>query len=118
MSGRPTIELTVWQMITGRTLLRPVLLVAHVLQPVDDLAVERLLDGDVGHGRGRGGPVPVLLARREPDHVAGPDLLDRPAPAPHPAAAGRDDERLAQRVGVPRGPGAGLERDGGPGDAG
>ena len=48
------------------------------------------------------GAVPVLLARREPDHVAGPDLLDRPAPAaatqPQP---GRDDQRLAERVGVP-----------------
>ena len=69
------------------------------------------LDGDVGHGRGRRGPVPVLLARREPDHVARPDLLDRPAPALRPAAAGGDDQRLAERVRVPRRAGAGLERD-------
>ena len=31
------------------------------------------------------GAVPVLLAGREPDHVAGPDLLDRAAPALRPA---------------------------------
>src|SRR4051812_37703409 len=86
-----------------------VLPVAHVFQPVDDLPVERLLDGDVRHGRGRRGSVPVLLARREPDHVAGTDLLDRAALPLDPAAAGRDDEGLPQRVGVPRGPGAGLE---------
>ena len=61
--------------------------------------------------------VPVLLARREPDHVAGPDFLDRPALALRPAAAGRHDQRLAQRVRVPRGPGARLEGDAGAGDA-
>src|SRR3954469_20117584 len=49
-----------------------VLLVGDVLHPLDHLAVEPLLDGDVGHRRGGRRPVPVLLARREPDHVAGP----------------------------------------------
>ena len=86
-----------------------------MLQPIDDLAVELLLDGDMRHGRGRRGTVPVLLARREPDHVAGMDLLDRAALPLDPAAAGRDDEGLAQRVGVPRRPGPGLERDAGTG---
>jgi hypothetical protein len=56
----------------------------------------------------------VLLARREPDHVARPDLLDRPAPALRQPAAGGHDERLAERVGVPRRPCAGLERNAGP----
>src|SRR5436305_147155 len=95
-----------------------VLLVAHMLQPVDDLAVERLLDGDVSHGRTRRGPVPVLLARREPDHVAGMDLLDRAALPLDPAAARRDDEGLAQRMGMPGRPGPGLERDAGTGRTG
>src|SRR5438128_353486 len=36
-----------------------VLLVRDVLQPVDRLAVERFVDGDVLHGGGRGGAVPV-----------------------------------------------------------
>ena len=71
------------------------------------------LDGDVRHGRGRRGAVPVLLARREPDHVARPDFLDRAAPALRPAAAGRHDQGLAQRVRVPCRAGAGLERDAG-----
>ena len=75
------------------------------------LAVELFLDGDVGHGRGRRGAVPVLLARREPDDIAGPDLLDRAALALDPAAAGRDDQRLAERMRVPGGAGAGLEGD-------
>ena len=57
--------------------------------------------------------VPMLLTRRERDHVAGPDLLDRATPALSAAAACRHDQRLAQRVGVPGGPGAGLERDAG-----
>src|SRR5262249_24319824 len=91
----------------------PVLFVADRFHPVHRLAVELFLDGDVRHGRGRRGAVPVLLARREPDHVARPDLLDRAAPALGQAAAGRHDQGLAQRVGVPRRPGAGLERDAG-----
>src|SRR5262249_22106990 len=63
-------------------------------------------------------PVPVLLPRREPDHVAGPNLLDRAALALHPAAAGRDDQGLAQWMRVPRRPGTGLEGDAGTGRAG
>src|SRR4051794_12411417 len=66
-----------------------VLLVAHVFEPIDDLAVERLLDGDVRHGRRRRGPVPVPHAGREPDHVAGVDLLDRAPFLLDPAATGR-----------------------------
>jgi len=49
------------------------------LHPLDHLAVERLLDGVVRMAVvGAAAPVPVLLARREPDHVARPDHLDRP----------------------------------------
>src|SRR5579864_963481 len=91
----------------------PVLLVADLFQPVDDLPVELLLDGDVRHRGGRGGSMPVLLAGREPDHVTGADLLDRSTFALGPATAGRDDEGLAERMGVPRGPRARLEGDAG-----
>ncbi len=63
------------------------------------------------HRRGWRSTVPMLLARREPDHVARPNFLDRAAPALHPAAASRHDQGLAQRVGVPCCPSAGLERD-------
>src|SRR5437764_10616756 len=82
-----------------------ILLVADLFHPLDSLTVEGLLDRDVGHRRGGRRPVPMLLTRREPDHVAGPDLLDRPTPALRPAAAGRHDQRLTERVGVPGGPG-------------
>src|SRR3954468_20482789 len=93
--------------------LAPILLVADVFHPLDHLAVERLLDGDVRHGRGRRGAVPVLLARREPDHVARPDLLDWASPALRQAAASGHNQCLAERMGVPRRSGAGLERDAG-----
>ena len=53
----------------------------------------------------------MLLARRKPHHVAGPDLLDRPALALHPAAAGGDDQGLAERIRMPRRARAGFERD-------
>ena len=45
--------------------------------------------------------MPVLFAGREPDHVTGPDLLDRPAFALSPAAASHDDESLAERMRMP-----------------
>src|SRR5438067_975111 len=94
-----------------------ILVVADLLHPVDDLAVQRFLDGDMGHRRRRLGAVPMLLAGRRPDHVTWADLLDRSAPALHPTAARRDDQRLAERMGVPVAAGARLESDGGAGHA-
>ena len=48
----------------------------------------------------------------------GPDFLDRAALALDPAAAGGDDQRLTERMRVPGGAGAGLERDAGAANAG
>src|SRR5271157_5509602 len=90
-----------------------VLSVADLLHPVDDLAVQRFLNGDMGHGCGWSGAVPVLLAGREPDHVTRPDFLHRAAFALDAAATGRDDQRLTQRMRMPGRAGAGLERDAG-----
>src|ERR1017187_4410287 len=53
-----------------------VLLVGHLLHPIDGFAIEFFLDGNMGHSRGLRRPVPMFLPRRKPDHVAGPDLLD------------------------------------------
>src|SRR5437764_5998179 len=63
-------------------------------------------------GRWRG-TVPMLLARREPYHIAGADLFERSAPALRPSAAGGHDESLAERMRVPCRPRAGLECDAG-----
>ena len=84
--------------------------VADLLHPIDNLAIELFLNGDVRHGRGRRSPMPVLLARREPDHIAGPDFLDGSSLALNPAAARRDDESLTERMRVPCGPRARLKR--------
>src|SRR2546426_11628390 len=54
--------------------------------------------------------MPMPLARRATDHVAGPDDLDRAAPGLHETAAGRDDERLTERMRVPIAACAWLER--------
>ena len=77
------------------------------------LPVELFLNGDVGHGGGWRSAMPMLLARRKPDHVARTDFFNRSSPALRPAATGGDDEGLTQRVGVPGGASAGLEGDGG-----
>jgi hypothetical protein len=69
-----------------------VLLVADLLHPVDDLAVELFLNGDMGHGRGRHGAMPMLLTRRASDHVTRSNHLDWTAPALYEAAARRHDQ--------------------------
>ncbi len=79
-----------------------VLFVADLFHPVNHFAVERFLNGDVGHGRGWRGAVPMFLARREPDHVTGPNLFDRAAPTLRSLAASRDDQGLAQADGCAR----------------
>jgi hypothetical protein len=60
-----------------------------LLESVDHLAVFLFLNGDVGHGCGSRGTMAVVLAGREPNDIARPDLLDGAALSLHPAAAGR-----------------------------
>ena len=87
----------------------PILLFTDLFQPVDHLAVLLFLNGDVRHSCGCRGAMPVLLAGRKPNHIARPNLFDWTSPVLRPTAAGRDDERLTERMGVPRSPCAGLE---------
>src|SRR5438105_13657355 len=63
------------------------------------------------HSAGCRGALLVFLTRLEPDHVPWPNVLDGNTPALDPAAAGRHDQGLAQRVAVPGGPSARLECD-------
>jgi hypothetical protein len=55
--------------------------------------------------------MPVLQPWRKPHDVTGADLLDRGALALHPSKAGGDDQRLPERMRMPRGAGTRLERD-------
>jgi membrane protease YdiL (CAAX protease family) len=85
----------------------------HVHQPWGILnsvftAVERFLNGNMRHRRGRRCAVPVLLTGLEPDHIARVDFLDRSALALYQAAARRDDEDLAEGMSVPCRASAGL----------
>jgi hypothetical protein len=86
-----------------------VLFVSDLFHPIDDLAVELVLNRNMHHGSSRRSPVPVLLAGREPDHIARADLFDRSAFTLGPAAARRDDKRLPERVRMPSRARAGLE---------
>src|SRR5690349_5277708 len=88
-----------------------VLRIGHFLQPLHRLAVEHFLNREVRHGRGWSGAMPVLLVRWKPDDVARTDLLDRPTSALDQAEAIGDDQRLTQRMGVPRGASTGFEGD-------
>ena len=84
-------------------------MVADLLQPFNVFAVQRFLHRGVRHRRGGRRAMPMLLARRKPDDVAGAYLLDRSAFALDPAEAGRDDQGLAERMGVPGGARTRLE---------
>src|SRR3954466_7797722 len=69
------------------------------------------LDRDMRHRRCRSCAVPMLVTRRAPDHVVGPDLLLGFAPTLGPAHTGDHDQRLAARMRVPIASCARLERD-------
>jgi hypothetical protein len=84
------------------------LLVADLFHPIDTFAVELFHDCDVRHCNGRCATVPMLLARRTPDSIAGPDFLFGLAPTLRPAASGGDYQRLAERMGMPCSPGSGF----------
>src|ERR1019366_4585066 len=86
-----------------------VLLVAHRFEPFHVLAVLGFLHGEVLHAVLGRGAVPVLLVRRNPDRVAGPDLADRTAPGLHMADAGDDVQSLPERMGMPERARARLE---------
>lgn len=57
----------------------------------------------MSHGGGRRGAVPMFFPRREPDDIAGTNLLDGATPTLDSTTARRHDQRLPQRVGVPGG---------------
>lgn len=58
----------------GPTPLRQILFVAYLFHPFDDLAVERLRNGDMRHrGRWRGA-MPMSFIRRTPNYVARSDF--------------------------------------------
>ena len=88
-----------------------VLLVADLFHPLDHFAVELFLNGDMRHTGGCRGSMPVFLTRRDPDNITLPDFLNWTAPLLNPACASGHDQNLAQRVGMPCCPSAGLERD-------
>ncbi len=61
-----------------------------MLLPVDSLTFLLFLDRNVGHGCSCSRPMPVPLARREPDHITWMDFLNRAAVALNPPAASGD----------------------------
>ncbi|SFH20740.1 PHP domain-containing protein [Streptomyces mirabilis] len=74
--------------------------------------------GDVGHERGVGGAVPVLLAGRALDGLSGAHACDVSVSGADQSDAVGDVEGLAVGVGVPIRAGAGGEADQGGGEAG
>jgi hypothetical protein len=55
--------------------LTTVLFVGHLFHPIDHLAIEVFLNSDMCHRGGGRSPMPVLLAGRNPDHIARANFL-------------------------------------------
>lgn len=85
------------------------LLVSDLFNPSYRIPVQCFLDGDMAHACRGGCSMPVLLARFEPNHVARPYLLNRATVSLNETEARRYNQRLAERVGVPRRARARLE---------
>src|SRR5215213_819110 len=74
-----------------------IFLVGYILHPLDVLAIEGLLHGDVHHPGVRPRAMPVLLTGRNPHRIAGLDFADRPAFRLHAPHAGNHVQRLTKR---------------------
>jgi len=86
-----------------------VLFVTDLFHPVDHLAIELFLNGNVRHGSGWRGTVPMFFPGREPDDIARMDLLDGTALALHSPATACDNQGLSKGMGMPCGACTGLE---------
>jgi hypothetical protein len=93
-----------------------VLFVTDVLHPIHDLAVQTFLDCDMSHGCGGCCPMPVLFARRKPDHVSGAYFLSCAAFPLDPSTAGRDNQRLPEGMRMPGGTRRRFKGDAGAGN--
>jgi hypothetical protein len=83
-----------------------VLRIADLFHPIDGLAIQGFLNGDMRHRRRRRRSMPVFLTRRKPDHVAWIDFLDEATFALRPSAAGRNDNGLTEWMRMPRSAGS------------
>ena len=88
-----------------------VLFVADFFHPIDRFAVQRFLNRDMSHRGRRRSAMPMLFTGRKPDHITGPDFLDRAASALRPTKTGRNDQRLTEWMRMPGGASTRLERD-------
>src|SRR6478752_5003550 len=84
--------------------------VGHLLQPGHVSSVQRFLHREMDHPCGWRGAVPVLFPGRNPHDIAGPDLVDRSTLTLKAADAFSHVQGLPERMGMPCGARARLER--------
>src|SRR5882724_10483974 len=87
----------------------PVLIVRHLLQPIDVSAIHCFLNGEMARAISNGRAVPVLHAGRYPDDIVRLHLSPLPTPLLHPAHTGGDDQNLTSQMSVPCAAGAWLK---------
>src|SRR6266850_1977860 len=96
-----------------RAVASPNPLLAPVMTTILSL-IPSLMDSGLSQWLARSESAAILLVTdlfHPIDDIAGTDFLDRSVLALNPAKAGRDDEGLTERMGMPHGAGARLEGD-------
>ena len=99
-----------YELVPRLFFLSAILFVADPFHPIGRFAIHLFLNSNMCQSRGRGGAMPMLLTRLNPNYVTWPNLLDGATPALYQTGTGYHDQSLAQRMSVPRGTRAGLER--------
>ena len=88
-----------------------VLFFRYFFQPLNVVPILFFCHENMSHANAGRGSVPVFDVWREPDRIAGKDLLNRPTLHLNSADPSRNDQSLPQRMGMPCRTGSRLESD-------
>jgi hypothetical protein len=88
-----------------------ILLVGDLLHPVASLTVDLFLNSNMRRAGRCSRAMPMLLAWRDPDYIAGMNLFDGTALLLYPTPTGCDDENLTQWMGILGGASTWFERN-------
>src|SRR6478609_2399383 len=79
-----------------------VLVFAHLFHPINDLAVQLFLCGNVCHCDCWRRAMPMFFSRRKPYHITRANFFNRASLLLYPSEAGGHNQRLTEGMRVPR----------------
>ena len=84
-----------YELVPRLFFLSAILFVADPFHPIGRFAIHLFLNSNMCQSRGRGGAMPMLLTRLNPNYVTWPNLLDGATPALYQTGTGYHDQSLA-----------------------